>query len=316
MQTPTDCVYFALAEEHRLAEDLVVRDWQAREKRCLHAQDIANDVVRRTGKRPTPNIPAHIRAGLLPLTREELFNHPSGVDVVTYTNDLMAIHGYHLDDWATDGTLYKLHQRRTTLATLAELQRNIIHVLTERNSENEILHRKIRGLTNSHRFGVALNIRWKQLDNLVNKYNKEIRKIPQEIAVRPLATNLLKVQGLDSVELWDIDRMESPADWARFDCVRQGIEAIFVLRRAEEESQSLPIHVRRMVHWLYWQVQTLNRVDVLQVIPVQAMSALLLHRLRMIYSLLNIREEELLPSPDQLVLHGLIAVKHLSCYIC
>ena len=90
--------------------------------------------------------------------REELFNHRSGLDAVTHTNVLMAIHRYHLDDWVTDKTLYKLHQHQMASATLVKLQRNIIHVLTEWNLEYEILHRKIQGLTNSHCFIVTLNL--------------------------------------------------------------------------------------------------------------------------------------------------------------
>jgi hypothetical protein len=68
-------------------------------------------------------------------------------------------------------------QREVALELLYTLQSAIVKVITERNTELDILHRRVRGQKQAKKFIVQLNNRWKQLVNFVKKYNVEVSKI-------------------------------------------------------------------------------------------------------------------------------------------
>jgi hypothetical protein len=99
----------------------------------------------------------------------------------------------------------------------------------------------------------SLNKRWKQLDDTVKMYSDEatrleglgVRDIPQK-----LSSNSSKWDGLRNEEIWDLDRMQSQADWAIHEYVREGIDLHFRLMRLGEERVQLQLYYGRMRLWL------------------------------------------------------------------
>jgi len=98
------------------------------------------------------------------------------------------------------------------------------------------LNRRI-GQKRAAAFKAAINNRWHQLEGLVESYNSELEKLktsndndryPDVLRLRKLNPKALKDEGLDNSEIWDVDMALCNSDWAVFDIVRQGIEAIFV----------------------------------------------------------------------------------------
>jgi hypothetical protein len=79
----------------------------------------------------------------------------------------------------------------------------------------------------------------------------------------------------------------SRADWAVYDYVRAGIEAKSRLARVEEERVQLKLHARRMTRWLMRQSTVLLERDF--TIPDRIWSAKLIHRLRVVRSLLKMK---------------------------
>jgi hypothetical protein len=57
-----------------------------------------------------------------------------------------------------------------------------------------------------------------------------VRDIP-----RKLSSKSLQWDGLRNEQLWDLDRMQSQADWAIHEYVREGIDSHFRLMRVEEK---------------------------------------------------------------------------------
>jgi hypothetical protein len=190
------------------------------------------------------------------------------------------------------------------MSRLNDLQTKIIHVVTERQAEYELLHRRVKGLHNSHRFVTALNSRWRQLDTLVTAYNKEVRALDLQ-DVHPLDAKALKEDGLDNSEIWDVDTAMCKSDWAAHPSVREGIEAVFLLQRAKEEDHRLPLHCQRLTAWLNHQVPVLLRLLTMgSMVPSSALKPLLMHREKMIESLLKIRDVRLLDETNRQILEG------------
>jgi len=54
---------------------------------------------------------------------------------------------------------------------------------------------------------------WKPLDNLVKKYNAEIRKVGDG-NFRKLSEYDIRENGIENDEIWDIERLMSNSDWA------------------------------------------------------------------------------------------------------
>jgi hypothetical protein len=193
-----------------------------------------------------------------------------GYDTAAKTDALMDAWETSLAEWSRDGEVYQRHLQSTGLAKLHVLQFKIIQTITERAAENAILHRRVRGLRKSHRFIVALNSRWKQLETQVASYNQELDSLAHlGLELRRLSIAELKKQGLDAVEIWDIDRALCHSDWAVYDYVREGIEAVFVLRRCEEEEPRLKLHCERVVSWLKWRIH--GMISALEQEPESAM---------------------------------------------
>jgi hypothetical protein len=189
------------------------------------------------------------------------------------------------------------------------LQFKIIQTITERTAENAILHRRVRGLNKSHRFIATLNSRWKQLETQVAAYNQELGYLAHlGLELRPLSITELKKLGLDAVEIWDIDRALCHSDWAVYDYVRAGIEAVFVLRRCEEEEPRLKLHSERVASWLKWRID--GMLSALEQEPESAMFVdrvwvQLMHHDRMIDSLLRMKGRGILSDRDRQMLFDL-----------
>jgi hypothetical protein len=64
-----------------------------------------------------------------------------------------------------------------------------------------------------------------------------VRDIP-----RKLSSKSLKWDSLRNEEIWDLDRMQSQADWAINEYVREAIDSHFRLTRVDEERVQLQLH--------------------------------------------------------------------------
>jgi hypothetical protein len=209
------------------------------------------------------------------------------MEAAAKTDLLLLEQSSRIEDWHPDGDADKKNKRHDVLKTLHSLQSKIIHVITEREAEQSILHRRVRGQKNAKRFLVAINTRWQQLDSLVTAYNAELARLPDEGPnLRPLNGKAIRKDGLDHTEIWDVDRLLSSSDWAVYNYVREGIKALFRLRRSVEERNRLHLHSKRTMNWLVHQTEMLLK-DTRTPLPVFV--ELVLHRTKMIRSLLKMK---------------------------
>jgi hypothetical protein len=246
---------------------------------------------------------------LQPLSREAMKGYNRLVyDTAAKTDGLMDVWGTTMREWCRDGAVYQRHLQRAVLVKLHTLQFKIIQTVAERTAELSILHRRVRGLHNSHRFVAALNSRWKQLESQVAAYNEELSSLDHlDLGLRPLIVSELKKNGLDAEEIWDVDRAMCNSDWAVYDYVREGIEATFVLRRCKEEAVRLKLHCERVVNWLKWRVR--GMLSALEQRPESSMFIdrvwmQLIHYDRMIDSLLRMKGRGILNDRERQLLFG------------
>lgn len=185
----------------------------------------------------------------------------------------------------------------------------MIEIVTTRNLELETLDRRIRGHKQSTKFKKALNQRWSALNDVVKGYNKEIDTLaglePGADLPRKLDVESLKTMGISNDEIWDIDRLLTREDWAVFPEVRNGIDAMFRVDRAQEEMVRLQLEVERMLHWLERQSSAILRRLSLKdseivpddILPRRTLYGLLLERLRMVQSFARIKPGTSLLNP-------------------
>jgi hypothetical protein len=88
-------------------------------------------------------------------------------------------------EWRRNGELSLSHQGAHALKQLCYLQAELIKIVTERRVEVDMLHKRVGGHKKTKKIIVKINGRWKQLDNLVKKYNAEICKLG-EVNLRQL----------------------------------------------------------------------------------------------------------------------------------
>ena len=242
-----------------------------------------------------PTYRTKLRQPAASLNIDELATFTNGLEAMNRTDRLLEMYETNRDDWGVDGELYGFYQRRFIRKELHKLQGKIIHVVTERTAEQSMLHKHVRGLRESKMFLESLNKRWKQLDDTVKKYNDEatrleglgVRDIP-----RKLSSKSLKRDGLRNEEIWDLDRMQSRADWALHEYVREGIDSHFRLMRVEEERVQLQLHYGRMRLWLTRHTNII--LLYLDASPQDTLTRksfirLLLHRLRGVASLISMK---------------------------
>ena len=102
----------------------------------------------------------------------------------------------------------------------------------------------------------------------------------------------LRRDGMRNEEIWDLDRMQSRADWAIHEYVREGIDSHFRLRRVEEERVQLQLHSGMMRLWLTRHTNIiLLYLDASpqDTLTRKAFIRLLLHRLRGVASLISMK---------------------------
>lgn len=253
-----------------------------------------------------------------PLTLEELSATPSGSELASKVQSLLEKTNTTRVDWVKDGPLYAQCRRDAALKRLHRIQASIIRVVTERTLELDVLHHRIRGHKQAKKVISAINTRWRQLDRLVTDYNKEVTRINaggQELEIgsielRKISARDIRERGIDCDEVWDVDRMSSRSDWARYHFVRDGIEAAFLLERVAEERSRLQLHLKRTSRWLLRQCGVLLQIldPVANVsnhtIPHEAVAQLLLWRERVATNLLEIKHADLLSADAREQLQG------------
>lgn len=226
-----------------------------------------------------------------PLSIAALGMHEKGREAIALTDQLLRRIGSSRADpkWHVGGEQYIDFERRSAQRVLHILQSKIVHCITEREAELSVLQRRT-GLAESQKFLTALNGRWKALEQLVKNYNKEVVKFNRTSpnrTLRLLDAAVLKSRGLDSDEIWEIDLLMSRSDWAVYDFVRQGIEAVCRLQRVAEERSLLRLHCTRMVGWLSRQLEILLPEAELR--HERLTRCMVLHRYKVIVSLLAMK---------------------------
>jgi hypothetical protein len=133
-----------------------------------------------------------------PLSLVELRAYKRGGDAIAETDRLFDAHGERRNDraWQPDGEKFAKYKQRAAVSTLQKLQTELIHHITERTAELELLHRRV-GQESAKGFLNGIRQRSKALDNLVLEYNK----LARVAGVRPLDAGQLRENGLENDEM-------------------------------------------------------------------------------------------------------------------
>ena len=131
---------------------------------------------------------------------------------------------------------------------LRNLHAELIKCMTERRVEVDVLHKRVRGHKKGKMIIAKINGTWKQLDNLVKKYNCEIRKVG-DANLRQSSAEDIRENGIENDEIWDIERLMSNHDWVVYQCVRDGIRWDFIQQRVVEERRMLQLHPQGLINW-------------------------------------------------------------------
>jgi hypothetical protein len=180
---PGDAIYAALAKENRLAEQLA-------------NPGIGNARGRGRGRGRGRQGPAQLRP---PLPFHELRTYKRGGEAIAETNSLFEQYGERREDpaWQSPhGEKFSKYRQRAAVSRLHKLQTELIHHVTERAAELELLHRRL-GQQAAKTFLHGIKQRSKALDNLVQDYNE----IAHVAGVRNLDVARLREHGLDNEEI-------------------------------------------------------------------------------------------------------------------
>ncbi|KAI5813854.1 hypothetical protein BZA77DRAFT_346107 [Pyronema omphalodes] len=222
-----------------------------------------------------------------PLTLAELRTYRREGEAIRATDNLFNQHGERRDDpaWQSpDGEKFRKLQQRAAVSALHKLQTQLIHHLTERSAELELLHRRI-GQEAAKTVLNGIRQRSKALDNLVQEYNQ----VARGAGVRTLDAGRLRDEGLDNEEIWDVDLFMARGDWAVYDFVRAGIEARARLEGVEEERTQLRLHAKRIVHWAHRCLAILLQVlDDPEAEHLDKLKTIIIHHYRVIKCLLKV----------------------------
>ena len=171
--------------------------------------------------------------------------------------------------------------------------------------EVEVLHKRVRGRKRAKKIIAKINGRWNQLDNLVKKYNAEIRKVG-DANLGQLSTKDIRENGLENDEIWGFEKLLSNSDPAAYQYVRDGIRWYFIQQRVVEESRMLQLHAQRLIKWLKHQGNVLlNLLHHEMKMDSHHLKELLLHRFQMMRSLCAIKHGSLFPLYHQTSLEGI-----------
>jgi hypothetical protein len=181
---PGDTIYAALAKENRLAEQLA--NTGTGRGRGRGGRGRRGGRVERVLIRP-------------PLPLAELRTYKRGGDAIAETNRLFERYGERRDDpaWQSpEGEKFSKYKQRAAVSTLHKLQSQLIHHITERSAELELLHRRL-GQEAAKVFLNGVKQRSKALDNLVQEYNQ----VARVAGVRTLDAGRLRENGLDNEDM-------------------------------------------------------------------------------------------------------------------
>jgi len=197
------------------------------------------------------------------------------------------------------------NQRAHALNRLRYLQAELIKIATERREEVDVLHKRVRGHKKAKKIIAKINGRWKQLDNLVKKYNGEICKVGDG-NLRRSSANDIRENGIENDEVWDIERLISNSDLAVYQYVRDGIRWYFVQQQVVEERRMLQLHAQRLIKWLKHQANVLlNLLHREMRMDSHHLKELLIHRFRIMCSLFAIKHDSLFPLDQGRSLEGI-----------
>ena len=90
---------------------------------------------------------------------------------------LLTLTGSTRKQWRRNGQHFLGHRRAHALKHLRYLHAVLIKIVPEWIVEVDVLDKGVRGHKKAKKIIPKINGRWKQLDNLVKKYNPEIRKL-------------------------------------------------------------------------------------------------------------------------------------------
>jgi len=239
-QTDDDSLYRLLQQESNLRCDLALRT--------------AHRVGRpRSGERQR----AIAEVEQNPYTLNELYTNREGRSLLSKMERLLQKTKTNRANWVPNHERYQRSKKRVTLDEVQKIQLEIVRIITERQVETDILHRRAQhganlGGSMEKHFVRRINSRWAPLDRLVSTYNQEVTKAQYADRLRALDVNRLKEAGVDLAdgEIWDIERLMSNSDWAVYDYIREGIDMQSRLDRVKEEHARLLLHTKRLVRWL------------------------------------------------------------------
>ncbi|KAI5812604.1 hypothetical protein BZA77DRAFT_346979 [Pyronema omphalodes] len=269
----------------------LILEWVAEEVQMVEAVGVEAEGVEAEGVEAEGGRGSQAHAVGLPvrppLTSAELRTYRRGGEAIRATDNLFNKHGERRDDpaWQSpDGEKFRKFQQRAAVSALHKLQTQLIHHLTERSAELELLHRRI-GQEAAKTFLNGIRQRSKALDNLVQEYNQ----VARGAGVRTLDAERLRDEGLDNEEIWDVDLFMARGDWAVYDFVRAGIEARARLERVEEERTQLRLHAKRIVHWAQRRLAILLQVlDDPEAEHLDKLKTIIIHHYRVIKCLLKV----------------------------
>ena len=133
----------------------------------------------------------------LPVSFQELATYVHGRKAVDHMDGLLTAASATQEDWAKGGMVYEWFEKRAALSAIRDIQTRIIHIITERSTEQELLHRRL-GQDLAKKFLESVNSRWKALEKLVESYNKEVRRAANDrlrLFVTPLGLTPMRGQA-------------------------------------------------------------------------------------------------------------------------
>lgn len=131
------------------------------------------------------------------------------------------------------------------------LQRRIVQILVNSAVEMAEVERCTRSLRNAEHFTKAIKGRSKKLNKAVRRYNASLCNLSAAaLGPRALDPQVLREEGLDCDELWDIDRHAVLDDWAVYPQVRMAIDSYFRVQRALEERLRCKLCLQRQSKWV------------------------------------------------------------------
>jgi len=107
------------------------------------------------------------------LNIDKLATVTNGLEDKNLTNRLLEMYYTNSDGCGVDGKQHRFSLSKCIRMELNTLQGKIMHVVTEHTAQQSMLHKHVRGRRESKMFLESLNKCWKQLDNMIKKYDEE-----------------------------------------------------------------------------------------------------------------------------------------------